>query len=397
LNEFILPLIFAVSEHASTHVNSSFLRNILNQESTMKRVRIARGGFTLVELLVVIAIIGILVGLLLPAVQAAREAARRMQCSNNMRQIGLSLHNFESARKKLPPSSVQLAGTGPFNVTELAEYLKVGRTGTAANDFAKQCFLTSVLPYLEQQNVLNAGTGFDQKLDWFDIKNQPAASVRIPTFQCPSSPGLKSVDTARLGSDRAVFASSGNWMPATSDYMSVNRANNRAAVWNAITVSSPAYPGAESIRGILGSNTFTKLAAITDGLSNTIMIAEAAGRPSTYHFGRMVDEYAGGTNAYMNGPWAHSGNDIAVDGSTVTTNAAGVRVASTLSSVAGMANTCSLNCSNQGEIYAFHTGGANVILGDSSVKFLSASIDLRTLMLICSRSDGTPIGDAFGN
>ncbi len=363
----------------------------------MKRVRTLGRGFTLVELLVVIAIIGILVGLLLPAVQAAREAARRMQCSNNMRQIGLALHNFESARKKLPPSSVQLAGTGPFNVTELAEYLKVGTTGTVATDFAKQCFLTSVLPYLEQQNVLNAGAGFDQRLDWFDIKNQPAASVRIPTFQCPSSPGLKSVDTSRLGTDKTVFAASGNWMPATTDYMSVNRANNRSAVWNAITASNPAYPGNESIRAILASNTFTKLAAITDGLTNTIMIAEAAGRPSTYNFGRLIDEYAGGTNPYMNGPWAHSGNDIAVDGSTVTTNAAGVRVAGTLSSVAGMANTCSLNCSNQGEIYAFHTGGANVILGDSAVKFLSASIDLRTLMLICSRADGTPVGDAFGD
>ena len=157
------------------------------------------------------------------------------------------------------------------------------------------------------------------------------------------------------------------------------------------------YPGNDSIRAILASNTFTKFAAITDGLTSTIMIAEAAGRPSTYNFGRLIEEYAGGTNPYMNGPWAHSGNDIAVDGSTVTTNAAGVRVANTLSSVAGMANTCSLNCSNQGEIYAFHTGGANVILGDSAVKFLSASIDLRTLMLICSRADGTPVGEAFGD
>lgn len=365
------------------------------------RVRERQTGFTLVELLVVIAIIGILVGLLLPAVQAAREAARRMSCTNNMRQIGLSLYNFESARQKLPPSSVQLPNgtiSAATNTRDLAEYQKVGTNGTLGQHYAKQCFLTAVLPYLEQSNVLNAGTGFNMRLDWYETTNRVASAVRIPTYLCPSAPGsTREVDTARLGStDRTTFATGGDWRPAVSDYMAVNRANNRSAVWNAITNNSPAYPGDDAIRGVLGTNSYTRLAAITDGLSNTVMIAEAAARPARWAFGMMQEEYAGGTGAYMNGPWAHSGNDIAVDGSSVTVSGT-VRSAGTLSTVAGIAGACSVNCTNQGEIYAFHTGGANVILGDSSVKFLAASIDLKTLMLICSRADGTPIGDAFGN
>ncbi len=364
------------------------------------RSSIWRSGFTLVELLVVIAIIGVLVGLLLPAVQAAREAARRMQCANNMRQIGLALYNFESTRKKFPPSSIQLAngvvGTG-VQVNELQEYLKVGTNGTLGQHFAKQCFLTSVLPYLEQNNVLSAGTGFDTKRDWYETQNRPAATVRIATFLCPSSPGLKDVNTANLGAtDRTTFATGGNWNPAITDYMAVNRANRVAAVWNAITASNPIYPGDDAIRGVLGSNVYTRIGAITDGLTNTLMLAEAAGRPSRYTFGMMNEQYAGGTAAYMNGPWAHSGNDIAVDGSAITV-VGGVRMANTLSTAAAVGGACSVNCTNQGEIYAFHVGGSNVVLGDCSVKFISSTIDLKTLMLICSRSDGTPIGDAFGN
>ncbi len=358
--------------------------------------QVKRGAFTLVELLVVIAIIGILVGLLLPAVQAAREAARRMQCSNNMRQIGLGLYNFESARKKFPPSSVQFAGTATITVpSDMIDFRKDGTNGTLPIHFAKQCFLTSVLPYLEQSNVTNL---YNQKLDWFDPGNRVAAGTIIPTYLCPSSAGGERVlDTAQLStSEQTTFAAGGNWRPALSDYMAVNRANNRAAVWNAITASNPVYPGADAIKAVLGTNAYTKISAITDGLTNTIMIAEAAGRPARWEFARQSQQYAGQPNAYMNGPWAHSGNDIAVDGSRVTVTGS-VRTASTLSNAADVPSACALNCTNQGEIYSFHTGGSNVILGDCSVKFLAATIDLKTLMLVCSRSDGTPTGDAFGN
>ena len=363
----------------------------------MVRIRRSDKGFTLVELLVVIAIIGILVGLLLPAVQAAREAARRMQCGNNLRQVGLAVMNFESARKKLPPSSINLPTTGNASViirTELREFIKQGTDGSLNAHYANQCFLTSILPFIEQNTVLQQGPmGYNIKLDWYDPLNRPACSVPIATFLCPSNPtGERLMDTANLGSvDRARFAAGGDWKPALTDYMTVNRGNNRQVVWDAITQSNPTYPGDEGNKGVLATNQYTKLAAITDGLSSTIMLSEAAARPARYTSGRKLENYAGGTSAYMNGPWAHSGNDIAVDGSTMSTNAQGQRTAATLSSVAGLATSCTINCTNQGEIYSFHTGGTQAVLGDASTQFLSANISLRVLQLLCSRGDGAVI------
>lgn len=341
-------------------------------------MRKPRSGFTLIELLVVIAIIAILIALLVPAVQKVREAAARAQCQNNLKQIGLALHNYEGVRKRLPPSSVQLQN-GPLSATTVPppeEFLKVGTTGANGQDWAKHCFLTIILDYVEQGNVLKAGgIPYDFRKDWYDPANRPAASTRIPLFECPSCPTKHEVNPML---EPAIYNSPvTSWIPKTTDYMAVNRANNRAAIWTAMGTT---YPGNIAVSGILRSNRYSRFAECVDGLSNTIMVAEAAGRPERWVFGIKQ-----ANPTFMNGPWGHSGNDVAVDGS----NPAG----STLSNAKDVPNACRINCSNQGEIYSFHSGGANVCLGDGSVRFIAESIPLFTLQKLCARGDSLVVGD----
>lgn len=330
-----------------------------------------RSAFTLIELLVVIAIIAILIALLVPAVQKVREASARAQCQNNLKQIGLAVHNYEGVNKRFPPSSVQTPAVASLPPL-VQDFLKVGGNPGVPADFAKHCFLAIILPYVEQGNVLRkSGTGYDFRLDWYDPNNRPAASTRIPIYECPSCPTSHLVDPML---EAPIYGA--GWIPATSDYMAVNRASTTQIVWTTLGMN---YPGPEGVRSILASNAFTKAAHITDGLSNTIMVAEAAGRPEKWRSG-MKDPMQ---PTFMNGAWAHSANDIAVDG----TNSAGGTVTTAADAVAA----CTVNCVNQGEIYAWHSGGANVCMGDGSVRFLAETTTLANLLKMCSRADGYPI------
>ena len=136
-----------------------------------------RDGFTLVELLVVIAIIGILIGMLLPAVQMVREAARRTECLNNMRQLGLSLHNYESAHKAFPPSRLVPDDNDlPSDISN------------SGADTAFQSWTTLILPFIEQGNLADT---YDYRQPWFDnvnSDNYTAIAYQLALFKCPSSP-----------------------------------------------------------------------------------------------------------------------------------------------------------------------------------------------------------------
>jgi prepilin-type N-terminal cleavage/methylation domain-containing protein/prepilin-type processing-associated H-X9-DG protein len=345
-----------------------------------------RSAFTLIELLVVIAIIAILIGLLLPAVQKVREAANRLKCANNLKQLGLAIHNYENTFNALPPSSVQYPN-GALSAASLAQaqqlrgtYLKVGAPGTNGQDYAKHSYLSIILPFIEQDNVLKQnGIPYDFKQDWYAVNNRPAASTRIPIFECPSVPTQHTVDISTLSAAEQTTYGTG-WTPRTSDYMAVTRTNTNAAVWTAVGLTAPGDP---NWRAILTSNQGTRFAEILDGLSNTLMIGEQGARPEGWGFGVRYTPQP----TFMNGAWAHSGNDIVCAGTRPPTTAGGPP-AGKVSTAAHVPTACTVNCWNQGELYSFHSGVANVGMGDGSVRSLKANISLRTLMLLAARGDG---------
>lgn len=198
----------------------------MNQNQETKR------GFTLVELLVVIAIIGILIGMLLPAVQSVREAARRAQCQNNLRQLGLASLNYESARQTLPPGVTD----------DDANLLDANHTG-----------FVFLLPFMEQAALFDQ---FDLTTDWKSPTNAPLAMNVLPGLHCPSN------SQSDVG-DQETGAIAG----AATDY--------------AFSKGSTAYlsNSDESQNGMFDVNSDLKLAAVTDGLSNTMMLGEAASNP----------------------------------------------------------------------------------------------------------------------
>ena len=316
-------------------------------------------GFTLVELLVVIAIIGILVGLLLPAVQAAREAARRMSCSSNARQLGLALHNYESAYKRLPPSRI-----------------------STNNPVFQVSWPAMILPMIEQGPSFSR---YNFNLPWYSQVNDVVTTTQIPIMICPSAPSPRDIPPQNL-----YIAISNNLRTDTplwgyADYGSINAVRNAAFV----AAGLPSI-GTREVMGAMGRGPDgVKLAAILDGLSNTMVIGEGAGRPSMYVSGRKVPNprsgIASGTNVVADGwGWADINGGFSVDGS----RADGQQNRTSSSGVTTIVGNCFLNCTNDSEFYAFHGSGAHFVFGDGSVQFISSNIAGPAFVALCTRDRG---------
>jgi prepilin-type N-terminal cleavage/methylation domain-containing protein/prepilin-type processing-associated H-X9-DG protein len=290
-----------------------------------------RRGVTLIELLVVIAIIGVLIALLLPAVQKVREAANRLSCVNNLKQLGLALHNFHDAIGAFPPGQVQ----GPYPAA-----------GVYCN--TNHGWAVFLLPYLEQQSLYDL---YHWDRNMADRSNQPVVAHPLKNFWCPSAPVQDRYDFSH-----GLFPSYGG-KGACGDY---------APTWWV----GPTLARGDN-RGVLVPNSMTRLTEVADGTSNTILLTEDAGRPQAWNAGQPVP---GQEQAISGGPWAGFATGITVMGSTPD----GAR----------RPGPCAINCSNDHEVYSFHTGGANAVFADGSVHFLPRGMGLETLAALVTRAGG---------
>ncbi len=295
-------------------------------------------GFTLIELLVVIAIIGVLVALLLPAVQAAREAARRAQCTNNLKQISLAVHNYVDVNNTFPIG--QNVNPRPFSV------YKIGTNWSV-----------SLLPFIEQTAAFNA---WNVSFHFAEGANTTVCRTGIGTYHCPSSP-TQLVETYTALSNMDGITAGQTYPTGVVDYfVSAGFYSPAAGLTNGIFLFTSPPNGMCSTP-----------AQATDGLSNTMLFAEVTGGPTRYG--------AGGINLGQNqDAFGHLGalnrmllENFSYDG----------RIA--------FGGNCTVNCTNYGvNVFGFHPGGANIALGDGSVRFIKQTVGVTTMIKLVTRDDG---------
>jgi prepilin-type N-terminal cleavage/methylation domain-containing protein/prepilin-type processing-associated H-X9-DG protein len=356
----------------------------------MKNYRLGR-GFTLIELLVVIAIIAVLIALLLPAVQAAREAARRAQCVNNLKQLGLAMHNYESSNGTLPPQMV-------------LTYTSAGAVAWKSTWSAS----SRVTPYLEQGAVYNT-INYTNKVS--DVSNATAIGVQIKTFLCPSE------------LNQQAYVSTSATTGLTSTYGISNYG------WNVGTwYTFGGFASQISTAGAIGSNLSRPFSSFTDGLSNSLLASEVKAYTPSYHdCGTIPNGAPSGPYAYPDIPtvlasvyasptagcksatapagfpggghthWSN-GNSF-YDGFTT---ALPPNTVSPLGTIAIDGDMSSEDEDDGGPTYgsvtsrSYHPGGVNSLFADGSVKFIKNSINWQTWRALGTVGGGEVISaDAY--
>jgi prepilin-type N-terminal cleavage/methylation domain-containing protein/prepilin-type processing-associated H-X9-DG protein len=344
----------------------------------------SRRGFTLIELLVVIAIIAILIGLLLPAVQKVREAAARMQCSNNMKQLGLALHNFHDTMGGLPPWGFDI---DPATVTPPNPY---GPQTQGHSAFSQ------ILSYIEQDNVVKLARYDHSVIDPINlpppIGTSQAGLTKIKTFLCPSTPN-RVVDYAPYFNSVGLSTGGQSILLGYTDYAPIRGVHPTFltnCVPGAVLTGDPSESGVLAKRStqVYPKVTNLKLTDILDGTSNTLMVVEDAGRHDTWIKGKRAPVVIAGSlppgTWLLNTSWADYNMKVRVDGTDVALDSvtphSGIR-----------RGCCVINCNNNDEIYGFHTGGTNVLRADGSVAFLKDSTSPAVLTALITAQGGEVI------
>jgi prepilin-type N-terminal cleavage/methylation domain-containing protein/prepilin-type processing-associated H-X9-DG protein len=322
--------------------------------------RFTKRGFTLVELLVVIAIIGVLVALLLPAIQAAREAARRSQCLNNMKQLGLAFLNYEGAKKEFP-----LATLNPV------------APARGINNWAP-----FVLPYVEQGNLV---VGYDLNEDWWRSPNREIVQNPLALLLCPSTPIQERVQDKPESSPPNKTGACGDYFAPTGVHLEIN--TSLPADQQFVNYNEKLSNGSENLvlDGVIAEqyefNEQNTIKLVTDGLSNSILLGECAGREDVYRGREFYAVDYTGTPAVRarGGAWATTDNPYPI----------GLR-SPWKANFGTIPGTVSINNSNEWGhcFYSFHPSGANFAMADGSVRNFSEDIELRTLADLTTRAGG---------